>query len=134
MKKVLKFTPKEGLNISHRKEKGFSSSYTLFDIANRDTTGRPSVVVEIRVYWGATTCYACAWVGYKYANVPHSVNGSAKAGGYGYDKREQACKYALIAAGFEFGTKGEEIQPEDALALIADYFGLTDTFVHHSHA
>lgn len=134
MKKVTNFTPKEGLNTSHRREKGFHSSYTLFDIADRDTMGRPSQVVEIRVYWGGETCYACAWVGYKYANVPHSVNGSAKAGGYGYDKIEQACKHALISAGFEFDTNHRELQPEDALSLIADYLGLIDTFVFKAHA
>ena len=133
MKKVTAYQPKDNLKTSHRREKGFSFSYTLFDLDNKDVNGNPRTVVEVRAYWGGQTCYACVWVAHVYENGVAGY-GSGRADGYGYDKRESACRAALEAAGFEFDTNGQELQPDDALALIAEHFGLTDTFVHHAHA
>lgn len=133
MKKVVSYAPKDSLKPSHRREKGFSNSYTLFDLENKDVSGNPRTVVEIRVYWSGQTCYACTWVSHIFGNGVGGY-GSGRADGYGYDKRESACRTALGAAGFEFDTNHRELQPADALELIAQYFGLQSYFVHHSHA
>ena len=136
MKKILSFEPKQALNIAHRKENQFSDNYVLFDLNQKDTSGRPCAVVDLRIYYTAgKTCYACAWINFRYTDLKGAnAAGSSRATGYGYDKKEQASRDALTMAGFKFDTQHQELQPEDALALIAEWFGLENSFVHHSHA
>ena len=123
MSKVLSFSPADNLNgKSHRKENAFHGSYKIFDIDKR------SEVVDLHIYWPGSVCYACLWVG-----GVQRATGSAKAGGYGYDKEEQAVKLAFQSAGFEIEERYNWHSPKDILEAVAAYMGITNFHIFRAH-
>lgn len=123
MSKVLSFKPADNLNgKSHRKETAFHGSYKLFDLDTK------SEVVDLRLYWPGSVCYACLWVGGE-----QRATGSAKAGGYGYDKEEHAVKLAFQSAGFVLENAYNWHNPEDILEAVASYMGITNFHIFKAH-
>lgn len=117
------FTPKDGLKSSHRKENwGLDRAFILLDMAEN---AKRRELVEVRTYWKSETCYACAWVN------GHSAMGSHAASGWGYDKREEAVRCALIKAGF--GVSVSYCEPRDLLLEIAKYWGIERPYVVETH-
>jgi hypothetical protein len=60
-------------------------------------------IVQARLYWAGTTAYC-------FVTIRHARDfayGSAKAGGYGYDKASSALAHAFAAAGVGFQEGGE---------------------------
>lgn len=118
MTKVTKFTPKDGINAkAHRKEDKLFRAYKLFDCESKDE------VVDLRVYWAGSTCYACVWMR---GTEGKRATGSAKAGGWGYDKQEAAVKSAFQAAGVEIEEPYSHHEPTQILHALAAFYGLTN--------
>lgn len=82
-----------GMNVNHRKEKGFIGS--IHGIAVVD--GKAIDTCELRLYTTPSRIYACFWV---YAGNAYG-NGSGFAGGYGYCKKSAAAAAAIKSAGIE---------------------------------
>lgn len=119
MSKVINFTPKDAINAkAHRKENKLYRAYKLFDCESKDE------LVDVRVYWAGHTCYACVWM--RGNKKGERATGSAKAGGYGYDKQESAVKSAFQAAGVEIEDRYNHHEPTQILHALAVFFGLTN--------
>lgn len=117
MSKVINFTPKNAINAkAHRKENKLYRAYKLFDCESKDE------LVDVRVYWAGHTCYACVWM--RGNKKGERATGSAKAGGYGYDKTEAAVKSAFIAAGVTLEHQYNEHRPTAILEALAEYWGV----------
>jgi hypothetical protein len=118
-------TSKTKYTTSHRKEKGFAGAYIA-------VTPGGKVVAELRIYWPASTAYACFWV----HNPQINTSGSGSAGGYGYCKESAAAGEALRNAGFTLsenisGVGRDAIRA--AVLAVAVAAGYPDAFVIHSH-
>lgn len=117
MTKVINFSPKDAINArAHRKENKLYRAYKLFDLDNKRE------LVDLRVYFPKTVCYACLWM--RSDNPNTLCTGSAKAGGYGYDKTEAAVKSAFIAAGVTLEHQYNEHRPTAILEALAEYWGV----------
>lgn len=115
----------ENITPSHRRENGFSEGYKVI---TRDF----DEIVDCRIYWGSTRCYAVIWVHHK-GTV---VSGSGFAGGGGYHKQSAAVSDAISSAGIELseaisgrGTRAME----DALTAIGKSFGYRKLKLVHIH-
>jgi hypothetical protein len=80
----------ENLNVSHRKEKGFTDEYALITSDFRSP-------VTCRVYWRGSSCYCCLWVSGR--DTYGTGSGCAKGGGY--HKKSDAVARAIRSAGIE---------------------------------
>lgn len=123
--KVTEFTPRDAMNINHRKEDNLGYEYALIDLGER------RAVLILRLYYTKTRAYACVWV-----HGENHASGSAFAGGCGYDKGSAAAEKALEAAGFTFDTpfggRGLDRIQFHALPAIAEYLGITDYIIHRA--
>lgn len=125
MATIKSFTPKSAINAkAHRKENRLFRSFVLFDLETKRE------LIEIRTYWPGTVCYACVWVR---PSAGEYANGSAKAGGYGYDKEESAVKHAILNAGFEMEEGYNHHSSENILHGIAAFWGLTNYHIFRAH-
>lgn len=118
---------------SHRKERGgFIGEYAaLVPCAYRADEMRAAVT--LRLYWpGDVACYAYVWAN----NDTLSVNGSGKAGGYGYCKKSAAAGAAIRNAGFDLSERidgvGEDAIRRAVLAVAAA-LGYPEARLHVSH-
>jgi hypothetical protein len=98
-------------------------------------TGMPThpAVATVRVYWPASTAYACVWLNLKDS---YAV-GKGKAGGYGYDKESAAISEALESAGIKLAHSIQGVGEQaikGALVALAEYAGLTNYTVAIAHA
>lgn len=117
MTKVVGITPKNAINAkAHRKENKLYHAYKLFDLDTKHE------LVDLRVYYPAQTCYACVWI--RGLKEDQRATGSAKAGGYGYDKMEAAVKSAFIAAGVTLEHQYNAHRPTAILEALAEYWGV----------
>lgn len=106
-----------GLNINHRKESKFSSSYTIVAMTEKGF-GQP---LSVRFYWTGQTCYCCVWGSVN----DEGFNGSGKAAGWGYDKQSAALSMALTSAGFEVSGLSASGNTEGAIDRVAvDIMGI----------
>lgn len=110
LKVIKKDEQKKELNISYRKENDFWCSYKALDKDFNE-------IVDCRFYCTkGGTVYCCIWV--------HGDNGwfsaSAKAGGWGYDKKSAALATALDNAGVKLNASisctGYVKEPIEAIA------------------
>lgn len=85
--KVIKFEPKDGLNANYRRRSGFTRAYLVI-------TEKLEIVLECRIYWTASRCYACLWIRGECAAC-----GGGFAGDCGYDRESAAIATAIQAAG-----------------------------------
>lgn len=123
--KILSFTPQSAINAkAHRKEKSLCEAWTLFDLDKK------AEVVNVRTYWPGTVCYACVWI----FGTDRHANGSNKAGGWGYDKTEQAVKGAFREAGVKIDEAYNHHDPESILKALAAFWGITNYYIFHAHA
>lgn len=110
LKVIKKEKQRKDLNPNYRKENDFWYGYKALDKDFRE-------IVDCRFYCTkGGTVYCCIWV--------HGDDGwfsaSAKAGGYGYDKRSAALAIALDNAGIKLSESisctGYIVQPIEAVA------------------
>ncbi len=117
----------------HRKENnGFAAEYSALFPTGHQEMDQP---VVLRLYWTASTCYACLWVNGREKDI--HTQGSGKAGGGGHCKASAAAAYAITNAGFSLsqdidGRGTEKIK--DAVLAIAHVLGYSQARVHYSHA
>ena len=137
---VTSYTPQSRSLGSYRKEQhGLYRQYQLLDLATAPYrcpyTGAPEhpAVATVRVYWPASTAYACVWLNLKDS---YAV-GKGKVGGYGYDKESAAISEALESAGIQLAHSIHgvgESAIRGALVALAEYAGLTNWTVTIAHA
>jgi hypothetical protein len=127
---IVSFEPRESDKIrTCRKEKaGLYREYALLDLDD----GR--AVVTLRLYWPASTAYACVWV---HGGEKRYARGAGRAGGGGYCKASAAAGAALADAGIKLqhdidGRGLEAIR--GALEALGRFLGLARFHVHVSHA
>jgi len=120
----------DGYNMkpSHRKEGKLHRGFKVLDLSrilNDKKTGEKIIAefLDVRFYYPGETCYCCFWI-----NLPDKViSGSAKAGGYGYEKITAAFASALHNAGFSeykpFSASGSFITIIDELT---EFFGVKE--------
>jgi hypothetical protein len=137
---VTSYTPESRSLGSCRKEAhGLYRQYMILDLSAAPYpcahTGMPThpAVVTVRVYWPASTAYACVWL-----NLTDSYAvGKGKAGGYGYCKESAAIDDALRSAGIQLEHSihgvGEQAV-KGALVALAEFAGLTNYTVAIAHA
>jgi hypothetical protein len=137
---VTNYAPESRSLGSYRKEQhGLYKQYTILDLGAEAYpcayTGMPThpAVATVRVYWPASTAYACVWLNF---SDSYSV-GKGKAGGYGYDKESAAIEEALRSAGItlEHSIHGVGEQAiKGALVALARFAGLNNYTVTIAHA
>lgn len=111
--------------LSHRKEKHFKESYTLYEVVNND----PKRVVELRIYVTPSQSYAVIW-----GNEKHTQGTT----GVGKDLyTNDAAQHAI----FDAFTKNNSYMklpsdptPQTNLEAIAAYLQVKNHFIHHAHA
>ena len=126
--KTIKITPKEELNINHRKEKHFMEEYTLI-------TSDLRTPIILRIYGTNAMNYACVWILDNKKNI--YCNGSGSAGGYGYHRPSAAVSEALTKAGIELSCRISgrgDTAIENAIKSIGTKLGYKKTLIHKAHA
>ena len=137
---VTSYTPESRSLGSYRKEKsGVHRQYQILDLSAEPYrcpyTGMcvHPAVVTVRVYWPASTAYACVWLNF----ADSYAVGKGKAGGYGYCKESAAIDEALRSAGIKLAHSihgvGEQAI-KGALVALAEFAGLTNYTVTVAHA
>ena len=133
MKATYDPTAKTSYTSSHRRESGGLHKEFAMVITSKYRPGEAHSVVTLRLYWPASTCYACLWVN----SDPVHTQGSGKAGGYGYCKASSAAGQAIRNAGFtldrEIDGAGLEALRE-AMKAIAAELGHPEALLHEAHA
>lgn len=131
--KATQTTRKTKFTTSHRKEKGgFHAEYSAL-VQSPYHPAELQAVVTLRLYWPASTCYACLWIN---AELVHA-SGSGQAGGAGYCKASAAAGEAIRNAGFDLSEyihgRGTSLIGEAVLALAAAV-GHPEAKLHAAHA
>jgi hypothetical protein len=136
---VTSYRPSTNSLGSYRKEKhGLYRQYTLLNLDESHLCLHAgmlshSQVAIIRVYWPASTAYACVWLSFLDS---YSI-GKGKAGGCGYCKESAAIDSALRDAGIELAKSihgcGEQAI-RGALVALAEFAGITNYTVTTAHA
>jgi len=127
----MKYTEKNGgrnLTPSHRKDGNLYKGFKVLDlsrISDTKTDGEKSIAefLDVRFYYPRETCCCCFWI-----SLPDKIiSGSAKAGGYGYEKTTAAFSSALYDAGFsdfvDFDASGSFVSIIEELTA---YFGVKE--------
>ena len=135
MKATYDPTAKTKFTTSHRKERGgFHAEYAAIVPDDYEhNKSRSRAVVTLRIYWPASTCYACLWV---YSDPIHT-SGSGSAGGGGYCKESAAAGEAIRNAGFTLEKRIDGVGTqavEEAVLAIAAACGYPAAMLHRSHA
>jgi hypothetical protein len=118
---------------AHRREStGLHKEFAML-IPSPHCPGEARSIATLRLYWPASTCYACLWVN----SDPVHTQGSGKAGGGGYCKASSAAGQAIRNAGFTLdrdidGAGIEAIR--DAMKAIAAELGHPEALLHEAHA
>ena len=102
-------------------------------ITSKYRPGEAHSVVTLRLYWPASTCYACLWVN----SDPVHTQGSGKAGGYGYCKASSAAGQAIRNAGFTLDREIDGVGIDairEAMKAIAVELGHPEALLHEAHA
>lgn len=128
--KILEITPKEGLNINHRKEKNFMHSYILVICEDN----KMKEIAEMRIYGTNAMNYACLWVHDSKNDI--YCNGSGRAGGYGYHRPSAAASDAFLKAGIKLsesisGRGGQMIGI--SLNALAKHLGYENIMIIEAH-
>ena len=131
--KATQTTRKTKFTTSHRKEKGgFHAEYSALVQSPYHPT-ELQAVVTLRLYWPASTCYACLWINAE----PVHASGSGQAGCGGYCKASAAAGEAVRNAGFDLSEdihgRGTSLIGEAVLALAAAV-GHPEAKLHVAHA
>ena len=136
---VISYKPESNSLGSYRKEAhGLHKQYTLLDLGAAPyvtPNGIPQYpnVAIVRLYWPASTCYACVWL-----SLPDSYAiGKGKASGNGYHKESAAVDAALSSAGITLEHRIDGVGESaiwGALAAIAEFAKLDRWTVTVSHA
>ena len=115
MKATINHEVNEKIDINHRRKKGFTEGYKLFNLQREQ-------IIDCRIYWGTTNCYAVLWVSHKGVYL----SGSGVAGGHGYHKQSAAVSEAIKKCGIELDEaisgRGERAI-KDAFKAIGRAFG-----------
>lgn len=128
---------------SYRKEKaGLHAEYSAV-VPCPYYPDRMKAVVTLRLYWPASTCYACLWAGFNEAvkaavegGSIHNTQGTGSAGGYGYCKASAAAGEAIRNAGFTLSRSISGVGTraiEEAVLALARAAGWTDALLHVAH-
>ena len=117
MNRVLKFTPRYGMNGSHRKENNFQKAFLGLAIVD----GQLKKCLDLKIYGTASKNYACIWIN----DGEQWADGSGSAGGGGYHRPSAAAMVAIFNAGINLeqpisGRGDTAIQ--DACEAIVKYF------------
>ena len=94
MKAKINHKVNEQINPNHRRKKGFTEGYKLF---NR----HQDEILDLRIYWGSVNCYAVLWVSHQGVYL----SGSGVAGGHGYHKQSDAVSQAIENAGIKLSER-----------------------------
>ncbi len=84
------------INTAHRKEKGYLGSFIAYYIKE----GEMRTAIDCRLYWAGQTAYCCMWI----PRPNKWISSSAKAGGYGYNKKASATSHtisSLLVGGYK---------------------------------
>ena len=115
MKATINHEVNEKISSNHRRKKGFTEGYKLFNLQREQ-------IIDCRIYWGTTNCYAVLWVSHKGVYL----SGSGVAGGHGYHKQSAAVSGAIQKCGIELNEaisgRGERAI-KDAFKAIGRAFG-----------
>lgn len=118
---------RDGINESHRKDALYQSIKAI-----DPKTG--ATIVDARIYWPGSVCYACLWVRGKKG----WCTGSGKAGGYGYHKPSAALGEAIDSAGIELSEhisgRGDSAMREAVEAIAKAVSGKRKVFIVEAFA
>jgi hypothetical protein len=131
--KVEVFSPADGFNRNHRKEKHFQREYCIIEGIGQKT----KTPITLRIYGTNAANYCCLWIygEFNYEGMKHqlSFQGSGMANGYGYHRPSEAAQLAIESAGIRLknhiGGRGDDAI-SDALYAIADYLGIKNPYLH----
>jgi hypothetical protein len=135
---------KRSFQVHHRKEHGTCEQRTVLDLEDLKTDDAScriySEPIILRLYWKEVCAYACLWVHSRTALDASgstldlasaagttSLQGSGRAGGYGYHKSSAAAHDAIVNAGFVLSERIDgrgDSAVNDALLAIARCIGL----------
>lgn len=116
---IIKFEPKEGLNLKHRKVDNFVEEYAVL---NLDGNVRIETLI-VRFYHSKSTHYCCVW-----SNGKPYFTGSAQS-----DSQRYALISALKSAGIEFDKNTTDVAYEEIFIKVANQLGFNNLYIHHSN-
>lgn len=91
------YNPKRSkFSIANRKENNFVGGFKVLNFHEKDYKNDFKICIDLRFYSTGSNFYACLWVD----TAEISARGSARVGGYGYDKKSAAAAEAIINCGF----------------------------------
>ena len=133
--KVMEYDGKgHSVNSSHRKENGFSESYTGLAFSRKNAIKVREVCV-LSIYWTKSTCFACLSVNDEKPN--NSTGGSGKVGDNWNHMPSAAAQEAITNAGytldFSIADRGNGGIKDAVEAICRHYYPAHYIYVVHAH-